>query len=76
MVQVKEEKQAKGRAIGSSKERLCGREGGSSERHQKEWLKCGDARLVWSTNLKSEKHFRKKGMVGCVRSQGGPKRYR
>lgn len=30
----KKEKRAKGRAIGSSKERLCGREGGSSERHQ------------------------------------------
>lgn len=31
----KKEKQAKGRAVGSSKERLCGRGGGSSERHQK-----------------------------------------
>ena len=36
---------------------------------KKEWPeRCGDARLVWSTNLKWEKHFRKKGMVGCVRS--------
>lgn len=31
----KKEKQAKGRAVDSSKERLCGREGGSSERYQK-----------------------------------------
>ena len=36
---------------------------------KKEWpARCGDARLLWSTNLKWEKHFRKKSMIGCVRS--------